>query len=262
MNQIKKILITVKTYPNPSTKHKETVCVAGVLLEDPPSWIRIYPVPFRNLPHEKKFKKYQIIEAQIKRNTQDFRPESYKINADSINILGELGLEDRWEKRKEILLKLLDSSMCEIQREQEKSGKSLGMFKPASVDDLTFEPTRKEWNQGEKNILSQSYLFHDNNEILGKIPYKFKFHYHCLDSHCRGHNQTIIDWEIAQLYRNLRNKSDEKTLIKKMKEKYLEEICGSSKDTYFIVGNQYEGPKAFLILGIFWPPIETQTSLF
>ena len=58
----KKILIVVKTYPNPSKQNKETVCVAGVLLEAPPSWIRIYPIPFRDLPYDQQFKKYQIID--------------------------------------------------------------------------------------------------------------------------------------------------------------------------------------------------------
>lgn len=58
-----KILITVKTYPLLSSKHIETVCTAE--LREEGKWIRIYPVPFRNLDRNKRFKKYQWIEANI-----------------------------------------------------------------------------------------------------------------------------------------------------------------------------------------------------
>ena len=44
-----KVLITVKTYPSLSAKYGELVCTAG-FLEDG-SWIRLYPIPFRNVNH-------------------------------------------------------------------------------------------------------------------------------------------------------------------------------------------------------------------
>jgi hypothetical protein len=44
-----RILPVVKTYPNPSTKYGETVCVAGVDLATR-EWVRVYPVTFRQLP--------------------------------------------------------------------------------------------------------------------------------------------------------------------------------------------------------------------
>jgi len=60
----KEILVVVKTYPNPSKKYQETVCVAGVLLENPPRWIRIYPILFRDLPFDQQFKKFQCLKIQ------------------------------------------------------------------------------------------------------------------------------------------------------------------------------------------------------
>jgi len=42
---IKKVLITVKTYPTISGKYDELVCTAGFTKEG--EWIRIYPIPFR-----------------------------------------------------------------------------------------------------------------------------------------------------------------------------------------------------------------------
>lgn len=259
----KKILVVVKTYPNPSTKYQETVCVAGVSLESPPTLVRLYPIPFRDLPFDQQFQKYQVIEAELKKNKNDYRPESYKVNPDSIKTLEKIDTKEKWRKRKEILFPLLDSSMCSIQAGQGESKKSLGIFRPSKVQDFIVEHVKeKDWNQSQKEILSQKNFLNRNKKILEKIPYKFKVKYLCDQSGCPGHMQGLIDWETAQLYRNLRKKYDERTMIEKMKEKYLSQICGSDNDPYLIVGNQFESPKSFLILSIFYPPKETQISLF
>lgn len=44
---IKRVLVTVLTYPTPSDKYIETVCTAGIT-EDY-QWIRIYPLRLRLL---------------------------------------------------------------------------------------------------------------------------------------------------------------------------------------------------------------------
>ncbi len=59
----RKILIATKTYPSISTKYQETVCTAGVLLDDdekPVQWIRIYPIRFRQLDFDKRYPRWSI----------------------------------------------------------------------------------------------------------------------------------------------------------------------------------------------------------
>src|SRR6267378_7849905 len=72
------VLITVKTYPNPSSKYDETVCVAGVRLDrGAPEWIRLYPVRFRNVDEGVQFDKYEIVEVDVTpHGTTDSRIES------------------------------------------------------------------------------------------------------------------------------------------------------------------------------------------
>ena len=111
------ILITIKTYPTPSKKYVETVCVAGVSLNTK-GLVRLYPVPFRDLDENKKFKKYNIIEAKITKANDDRRPESYKINPESIKIIGSVDTKDKWQKRKDTVLPVLDKSMCDILKQQ------------------------------------------------------------------------------------------------------------------------------------------------
>lgn len=54
-----RILVLVKTYPSPSRKYQELVCVAGV--NESLRWRRLYPVPFRSLPQYQQFKKYSWV---------------------------------------------------------------------------------------------------------------------------------------------------------------------------------------------------------
>jgi hypothetical protein len=74
------VMITVKTYPNPSETYGETVCVAGVRLDrGDPEWIRLYPVKFRNAEFDSQFKKYDVIRLNgTYHQATDNRPESFR----------------------------------------------------------------------------------------------------------------------------------------------------------------------------------------
>ncbi|AFZ33476.1 hypothetical protein Glo7428_5089 (plasmid) [Gloeocapsa sp. PCC 7428] len=88
--QRRKILIAAKTYPSISTKYKETVCTAGILLDDnekPLQWIRIYPIRSRELEVDQRFPKWGIISAEIEKNDKDYREESFRINDSSIELV-------------------------------------------------------------------------------------------------------------------------------------------------------------------------------
>ena len=74
----KKILIWGKTRPELSKTHKETVCTGGVF-EDTKKFVRLYPIPLRYLDDERYFKKYQWIEADVRKAMRDARTESYNI---------------------------------------------------------------------------------------------------------------------------------------------------------------------------------------
>lgn len=100
----KKILITVKAYPNPSAKYDETVCVAGIDVETK-EWIRLYPVSYRDIPFSKRFKKYQIVEIMVTEHAKDSRPESYRPDIGSIKIVWELSTKNDpyWKDRREMI---------------------------------------------------------------------------------------------------------------------------------------------------------------
>ncbi len=99
-----KVFVLVKTYPTLSTKYFELVCTAGI--NEKGEWRRIYPIPFRQLNEIEKYKKYQWIEVDIKKDNSDNRPESFKLLSDSkIEILSKIGTDKdkSWRSRKEII---------------------------------------------------------------------------------------------------------------------------------------------------------------
>ena len=97
----KKILITVRTYPTPAKKGVEVSCTGGITENG--KWIRLFPLPYRFLKPDKRFSKYQWIEASVKKAT-DSRPESYNVDCDSIKILSPpISTKNNWQQRKDIV---------------------------------------------------------------------------------------------------------------------------------------------------------------
>ena len=246
------LLVTVKAYPAISQKYGEVVCVAGVRTDTPvPEWVRLFPVPFRDLPYEDRFKKYRRVSLDATRHSGDPRPESYRPNVDSLEVGEFLDSKKRWEKRKPYIEPLIVESMCEVYRLQATSGMSLAAFRPDVVEDLVVEQKEEELERAA--MAAQPSLFFQSKESLEQIPYRWRYRYRCATEGCNGHAQSIIDWELAQSYRKWRELYDESTLLEKIRERFLEKMCGPDVDTVFFVGNQHLQPKGFLVLGVFWP---------
>jgi len=250
--ETKRILIVVKTYPSPSTKYQETVCTAGVT--EAGEWIRIYPVRYRYLSDDQQYKKYTWIELRVRRRDKDHRVESYEPDPDSIKRVAYVGTDDRWAERKRILLPLAKRSLEELQRLHDSANISLGLFKPLKVEDFYWRPESPDWSPREKSILNQLQMFVQSPKPLEKIPYSFHYSFKCDDAECRGHNLTIIDWEICQAFREWRKRYPSVDItLQKIREKWFEQMFGPKRDSYFIVGTHFRY-QTFIILGVFWPP--------
>lgn len=256
-----RVLPLVKAYPNLSRSYGEVSCVAGLTLASSgkSEWVRLYPVPFRDLDQESKFKKYEPIEVRARRPSNDRRPESRRVDADSIKPSGRQASSDHgWRERRPVVEPVIRGSMCEIRRAQERDGTSLGMFRPAEVTDLVIEEVEPDPAKGEmaEAWAAQGSLLgkpeqEQQRRALEQIPYRFKYAYRCSDSECNGHEQSIVDWEVAQFYRHVRRGPNWR---ERMRERWLEVLCAADRDTAFIVGNQHQHPHGFLVLGVWWPP--------
>lgn len=255
----RKILIVTKTYPEISKTYREVVCTAGILLdeqENPLQWIRIYPVRYRDLDSSKKYAKWGIIKASIERNYKDYREESYRVDDSSIEVLREIGTQNSWEERRRFFEPLMSHSIEEIKVQ----GKSLGMIRPKNIK-YTVEKTDRSWTVGKQSILDQGDLFRYGNPFsdLEKIPYKFFYHF--TDEDDKHHKCSIIDWEISQLFRKMRNLSNAQTLkgkeeeaLEKVRIKLEEEFLSPKLDLHFFMGNLKRYKNSFVVIGLVYPP--------
>lgn len=164
-----KVLISVKTYPTLSKKYNELVCTAG-FLEDG-AWIRIYPLPFRALEKDQKYKKWQWIELDLERNRSDGRLESYKVkNLDSIKIIEQLDTKQNWFRRKEVVNKSTVYDDLEVLKKAKKDDSlSLATFKPTKLLDFVVKKVDREWNQKKLELLQakakQLSIFQTEQEV-------------------------------------------------------------------------------------------------
>jgi hypothetical protein len=254
----------VKAYPALSKKYGEVSCIAGVRMSGPesPEWIRLYPVPFRSLSDDSRFAKYQPIRVRVQRHGGDRRPETRRPDRDSIELAGPpIPSDHGWRSRRRFVEPLIAPSMCEIRRRQRSDGTSLAVFRPREVVDLIIE--RADVNEGKREIArtwaAQPSLLDEvppderryQVRELEQVPWSFKYRYLCADPHCPTHTQSIIDWEIAELYRHVRHRDDWQD---RLKARWIGELCAPNRDTAFFVGNQHQHPGSFLVLGVWWPP--------
>lgn len=246
------MLITVKAYPAISKKHGECVCIAGIDVERS-RWLRLYPVPFRDMPPDKRFRKFDIIEVQARKAT-DPRPESYEPDADSINVAGHVHASSP-EQRIAFIEPLIRPSMCEVRRRQREDRTSLAVFRPAGRPELRIEEDRTPWDPAKQAIVDQPSLLMPGKQGLEKVPYRFLYAYRCQgEALCPGHEQSIVDWEISESFRKWRREHGEAGAIERIRRKWGNELWAPERDTALFVGNQFRNPDGFLVLGVFWPP--------
>lgn len=270
------VLITVKTYPTLSAEYEELVCTAG-FLEDG-SWIRIYPIPFRKLNDQSKYKKWQWITIDLIKNQKDLRAESYRpVNIDQDIRLGDfVPSVGNWRLRKPYVLHDVYTNMEKLIEEAKRQPfKSLAVVKPTKVIDFVWEETEREWNEDKLKAVyanqMQGNLFEDADRqvafrVAKKLPYKFSYIFTTEDG--KERKVMIEDWELGMLYWNClkNNGGDELTACQKVKEKYFQ-MMTKEKDFYFFMGTTLKfhniAPNPFIIIGTFYPKKEeTELPLF
>jgi len=255
MGELVKVLITVKTYPQPHEKYKELVCTAGV--REDGSFIRLHPIAFRYKPYSQQYKKYQWIELEVEKNEEDKRPESYKqVEGTIIKTIGEsISTKKNWADRKKYVLARGVETMCHLEHLSQEQC-SLGIIRPKVVEDFIYEETTRVWKPEQQKNLDQQNLFGDNLKPLKKIPYKFRYVFKCEEPNCTGHKKMITDWELGILFLNMYEKhQSEDIALAKVKETFMGKICSSNIDTHFFVGTvNPKKYKAWIVIGTFYPP--------
>jgi hypothetical protein len=258
----RKILIWGKTRPELSRKHRETVCTGGVF-EDTKQFVRLYPIPLRYLDDEHVFKKYQWIEADVRKAIGDARPESYNIRPSTIQV-GEKIETKRgdWSERARWVLQPghTFASVTALQAAREAHGTSIGMVKPDEVLGYPVETypedEKKSWWARYHGILQQPDLpfTEEEDEPIRPISppdFRFKIKFRSGE---KEHEFSVFDWEVDALYFNLRRSGrSADQACSEVTEMLRTRVCGPDQDTYFFLGNIAAHPHVFTIVGLWYP---------
>lgn len=247
------VMVTVKAYPSVSTTYGEAVCVAGVRVDTPvPEWVRLFPVKFRDLPPDRRFRKYEIIRLKACKHSTDPRAETWRPNLDTIEVLEFIDSKRHWSERRARVEPLVGPTMCELHRRRKGGGPgaSLGLIRPRSIRGIRVT-AEDAWTQGQLGTVGQGNLLTNKTELV-KPGHAFAYSYVCEEPSCGGHVQKIVDWELGEAYRSWAHTGEE--LIEAIRHKWLAELCGDDRVPMFFVGDQHRRPGQFLVLGT-WSPI-------
>lgn len=263
------VLVTVKAYPQLSRSYGETVCVAGLRVDrSPPTWMRLYPIPFRSMDFASRFVKYQLVELEVFRSTADPRPESYRPNLQSLVTGSIVSTEngtwrERWRYMDPLAGATTACQLLELQRLLGTEAPSIGLIKPREILDLSVEANDAfdDDRRYMAELAAAGDLLTSSRAPLEPAPFRLKYRYLCETSTCRGHHQTLIDWEAGQAARRWKQDGRlDDELPDLLHAKFLSQMCATGRDTYFYLGNQHQHPSSFLVLGLFWPPANSRPA--
>ena len=255
-----RILILCKTYPSPSARYVETSCVAG-MTEDG-RLIRLFPVPFRLVEDDHQFRKWQWINARVRRAQDDARPESHRISVDTIQLQGDpLPTREHWPERRDAIREVpVFASFDELEAARVRHGTTLGLVRPSRLLALDISPVKHpEWTEDEKAKLlqeqQQGNLFDATEDqrtlkTLKKLPFDFHYRYECQSAlGTSTHTHKVVDWEAGALYWNVCRKPDWQTLFR---QKFVIDFSG--RDVLFLMGTIHRFPGQWLIVSVLYLP--------
>lgn len=267
-----RILITVKTYPTLSRKYGETVCTAGV--REDGSWVRFYPVPFRQLDEAEQYRKFDWLECDLIKSRTDPRPETrHPADMKQLNPVGHMGTDGNWRERRELLLQkaTVHTRLQALIDGAKANTLSLAVFKPARILDFVWEEDTREWNAARlaemRNQTNQGELFAEEAwrktfQVIPKLPYSFSYRF--ADADGRKRKMRVLDWEAGALFWACRRRhGDEPIALDKVRAKYLDEFART--DLHFFLGTTQQfhffAPNPWVIIGVFPIPHERQMDL-
>ncbi len=243
-------IVIIKAAPQVGQRHGETVCCAGIDLYS--NWLRLYPVSFRFLEEGKKFGRWDRIKFNWRRPHDDARPESRRVDQDSIEIVGEL----KRSERERFLAKSVVTSLQQVR----DVGKSLALLRPEIVEFVIEKKLRSEIAEETSRfdtLRTQGDLFAKQTTPYQPCPYRFKYRYRTEDGERFG---TCQDWETEATFFNWSRQYGEVRAVDEVQRIFGEEY--PRRGMLLAMGTHSLYPDTWLINGVIRMSDIGQGSLF
>jgi hypothetical protein len=252
------LLIITKTYPTPSQKYRETTCVAALTRGG--EMRRLFPVPFRLLSGDSRFKRWEWVRLKSSRKSTDQRPESRKIEIDSIVRLNEeVKTGDGWRERLAMIRSHIVSDPDAMEERRKSSGETLGFVEPVRCVALEITPVDDpEWSDKDIQKLCADGLFDPAEAkartLLRKLPFDFHYKYVCATADGeREFRHKVTDWEFGALFWKCRQNHGPNGWENSFRDRVERDFIESRK-LLFLMGTMHLYPNRWLIVGVVYPP--------
>lgn len=245
--------ILVKAQPHRSSKYSETVCCAGIGRDG--KWRRQYPVPFRILQSDQKFKRWNWINYSYTTSIRDRRIESQKVLPESLSVSGSV----KKSERARFLNPLVRSSFEEANSKNE----SLTMIRPAQFEIIPFEKTSREIEierQKHAELANQLSMFDSTARPLKPCPVRFVARWKDMEGNERRHS--CDDWETIAAFNRFERNYNRKKAIEDIKYKYEEQYFRAGIVLTFSTHSRRNvtngTPNQWLLVGVVRLDFDTQ----
>jgi hypothetical protein len=237
-----RVRILVKAFPQHSDKYQETVCCAGITEDD--RLIRLYPITYRRLPKEHQFDRFDLIEALTTKANSDARPESFRVDHDSIKVI-ERGSSITDAAKVRLWQPHITESLTVLQDEHREKGRSLGIIRP-DPGSLQFSWRDAEAEDKEDSRGVQASLLDEPLRPLRPPELTFFYRY---TSGGKKHTQSIQDWEVQATYiAYQRQYGSRDRALNMMAQEYGDNI--PKRNLHFIMGNMAKRQWQFIVIGL------------
>lgn len=246
-----RVTILVKASPQPSRKHSETVCCAGI--DDNGNWKRLFPIRFRQLSGDQSFKRWNIVSFESSKPNDDHRAESCRVHEESISIVGRV--KTGREKSSIVDSRIIGSEIQAIAQ-----GASLAVIRPRNAELKWRKRSARELDDARgafANQVAQLSLLDQELPAYEPCPFEFKMHY---DDEDGPHKKTCADWETDATFFNLSKELEETQVLNHLRDTYCNQYV--KKGLVFALGNIKKRPQTWQLLGIFPVEPSEQQSLF
>lgn len=228
-----KMLVLGIAEPHLSRKYKVAICVTGITIHG--QFRRVYSIPLRDY-YRSPFKKFQYIRYDVLGRGSDSRPESRRIDMQSIEPL-------EFASPLTVAQKIRDYKSPSLEYLQQRTRSSLGIIKP------TIDSHEIEYRDYQRTATYSSPR--SAKRIINLLPFWVKFEFHCRSRGCRGHWIMCQDQEIGNYYRRLWNQIHGRKTAKKVEDKLNHFL--SEEIPYFVMGTHIQYKSAWLIISIINP---------
>lgn len=226
--------------------------------------LRLFPIRYRQLPIDRRFDRYDLVEALTEVPRDDHRPESRHVVEDSIRIIAP-GKELSDRSKVSIWKPFIVPNLKDLQEQNKATKRSFGIVRPDLGTTRFFTRPTKEVHGDDAAMNRVAYeQVSLIEEPLGKLPkpeYAFGYRF---SSGGHAHEHLIHDWEVQASYIAYKRRYGDGALDM-LHQEYGERM--PKHNLHFILGTMKAHPQTFIIIGLLRSPLspddlERQPELF